>query len=304
MTLPPGTSEPAPPAEGPAPVCYRHPDRVTYIVCQRCGRPICPDCMHPAAVGFQCPDCVAEGRRTTRVARAPFGGAISVNTATTAIVLIGVNLLAWLLITSNAAWVDRLALLPQTQLFRSGGSVVEIRGVAGGPAGPGGAWWQIVTSLFAHQAVLHIGFNMFALWQFMQPLEMVLGRVRVLAVYFVAGLAGSAAVMWFASPHTQTLGASGAIFGLVGGHMVVAKRIGADLTGTLSMIVYLFLFTFLMPGVSWQGHLGGFLGGALATAAIAYAPRQRRGLVQALGIVVLAALILGSIAVRVSVLQA
>lgn len=260
--------------------------------------------MTPAAVGFQCPECVSAGKRSVRQARAPFGGAVSRDTASTAAVLIGLNVAIWILVISSTAWLDRLALLPQTTRFGDGqGGSDLILGVAGGRFGDGGAWWQILTSIFTHQSVLHIAFNMFALWQFMQPLEAVLGRARVLAVYFLGGLAGSTVVMWASEPHSQTIGASGAVFAIVGAHVVVAKRIGADLSGLGVMVAYLFIFTFVVPGISWQGHLGGFLGGVVATAVIAYAPRKGRSLIQTAGLAVLFVGLVIAIVVRVLRLQ-
>lgn len=260
--------------------------------------------MTPASVGFQCPDCVKSGAKSVRQGRTVFGGAVSRDTASTAAILIGLNVAVWVLVNAASVWLDRLALTPQTQVFADGqGGLVMVRGVADGQAGAGGAWWQLLTSTFTHQSLLHILFNMLALWQFMQPLEQVLGRTRVLAVYFIAGLAGSAVVMWAGEPYAQTIGASGAVFGLVGAHVVVAKRVGAELSGIGAMVIYLFLFTFVVPGISWQGHVGGFVGGMAAAGVIAYAPTKQRTAVQVGGLLILFVAICVAIALRVAQLQ-
>ena len=258
------------------PVCYRHQDRETWIRCQRCDRPICPDCMKSAAVGFQCPSCVKEGARTTRSGRLPYGGTASANPALTSIGLIALNVAVWLAITANnsssgVSLVDRLSISPQAHLVRTGPDSAQlVDGVSMG------AWWQVITSGFAHVEPLHIGMNMLALYFLGPPLESVLGRVRFLAVYAVSLICGSAGVMLFSDTHTPVLGASGAIFGLLGAMIVIAVKIRGDVRTIVMWLVLNLLITFTVPNISWQGHLGGLAGGALVTVAIVYAPRARR----------------------------
>ena len=136
-----------------------------------------------------------------------------------------------------------------------------------------GAYWQVMTSVFTHVEVLHIGFNMLALYFLGPMLEVVLGRARFLAVYLVSGLVGSAAVMWFSDPNTPTLGASGAIFGLMGAIAVLALKVGGQAQSVLGWIGINLVLTFTLGGISWQGHLGGLLGGVVLGAAMVYAPR-------------------------------
>ncbi len=271
------------------PVCYRHPKREAHIRCQRCGRPICPDCMRPAAVGFQCPECVQEGSRSTRSGRTAYGGRRPGNPALTSQVLIAVNVAVWLLITvtggSRSPWVDRLALLPQGGVFGfPNGTVQQINGVANG------AVWQLLTSMFTQVEIWHIGFNMLALWFLGPQLEAAVGRARFLALYLLSGLTGSLFVYWLAPVHTPTLGASGAIFGLMGGLLVIALKVKADPRQLLVWIGLNFVITVVGRGfISWQGHLGGFIGGCLIGAIIAYAPRKGRTVWQAAGFGVLSA---------------
>jgi membrane associated rhomboid family serine protease len=276
---------------GTPPTCYRHPDRETWIKCQRCDRPICPDCMNSASVGFQCPNCVKEGNRSTRQGRTPYGGRRVGDPRTTSFVLIGLNVLVWLAIQATGGassnLIDKLALLPDSAVRQlSGGGFVTVRGV------DDGAWWQLVTSMFTHVEPLHLGFNMLALYFLGPMLEQVLGRARFLALYLVSGIAGSAAVMLLSSSHGQTVGASGAIFGLMGALAVISLKVGGQVQSILMWIGLNLVFTFTVGGISWQGHIGGLVGGAVLGAAMVYAPRTRRTPVQwtAVGLVLLASL--------------
>ena len=304
------------PPQAPAPQCYRHPGQVTYINCQRCGRPICPACMISAAVGFQCPECVAAGTRQTRQNQGPYGGERSKNPALTTIVLIGVNAAVWLLLTLSGGhaswWFWRLALSPagtclaadDPTLFYPDAGAASCASI--GPAAtwmPGvgdGAYWQLLTSAFAHLDVMHIGFNMLALWFLGPQLERVVGRPRFLALYLLSALAGSAAVLWLSSPDSSTLGASGAVFGLLGALLVLAYKVKGNVQSILLWLGINVAYTFFGPGsISWQGHLGGLIGGAVIAAIIVYAPRQNRARIQWTGIAAVAAVTLALFVVRV-----
>lgn len=277
------------------PVCYRHPDKETWIRCQRCEKPICPDCMRDASVGFQCPDCVKEGARSTRQGKAVYGGKrLTGNPMATTFALIAANLVGFFAIRSGGGRVlDALALLPQS----STRGFQEVEGVSGG------AYWQVLTSAFSHYDVLHLGFNMLALYFLGPMLEQVLGRLRFLAVYFVSAFTASAAVMLVSNPNSQTLGASGAIFGLMGALVVVAFKVKADLRQILFWLGLNLVFTFYNTGsISWQGHLGGLIGGALTAAIIVYAPRKRREVIQWTGIVLVLVVALVVIAAQAVVL--
>ena len=277
------------------PVCYRHPDKETWIRCQRCEKPICPDCMRDASVGFQCPDCVKEGARSTRQGKAVYGGKrLTGNPMATTFALIAANLVGFFAIRSGGGRVlDALALLPQS----STRGFQEVEGVSGG------AYWQVLTSAFSHYDVLHLGFNMLALYFLGPMLEQVLGRPRFLAVYFVSAFTASAAVMLLSNPNSQTLGASGSIFGLMGALVVVAFKVKADLRQILFWLGLNLVFTFYNTGsISWQGHLGGLLGGALTAAIIVYAPRKRREVIQWTGIALVLVVALVVIAAQAVVL--
>lgn len=272
------------------PTCYRHPGREAHIRCQRCERPICPDCMTSASVGFQCPECVKEGARTQRPLRTAYGGLRPAAPGFVSTVLIGLNLAVWLVITATGRGGSRLVSL--LELRPRGICVVGQQGfdvaretctANGGTWYPGvsdGAYWQLLTSAFTHVEVLHVAFNMFALWVLGPQLEHAFGRARFVALYLVSALAGSALV-YAATPQFQaTLGASGAIFGLMAALLVVALRTRMAVSSILVWIGINAVLTLSVANISWQGHLGGFIGGLLVASAIVWAPRSRRALVQ------------------------
>lgn len=258
--------------------------------------------MRQASVGFQCPSCVSEGAKSTRSGRTAYGGARPADPALTSKVLIGINAAVWILIMvtgqSSSPWVDRLALLPEGGVFRfPDGSLHQIDGVANG------APWQLLTSMFTHVDIWHIGFNMLALWFLGPQLEAAIGRARFLALYLLSGLCGSALVYWLSGLHTPTIGASGAIFGLMGGLLLIAIKVKANPSQLLMWIGLNFVITVLGRGfISWQGHLGGFIGGAVIGAVIAYAPKRQRSRWQGLGIGAIAVLLLVAFVARTLVL--
>lgn len=291
------TEQSGPSAATGVPTCYRHPDRETYISCQRCGRPICPDCMRDAAVGFQCPHCVAEGAKTTRSGRTAYGGLRPGNPGLTSSVLIGINVVVWLAVMvtggSSSPLVRILALWRENiQLTYPDGLVYQIVGVQDG------AYWQLLTGAFMHVQIFHIGLNMLALWVLGPQLELALGRVRFLVLYLGSALAASALVYWFAAPNSYTLGASGAVFGLLGGLLVIAFKVRGDVRGILIWLGINAFITFTFPNISWQGHLGGLLGGLAIGGILVYAPRNRRTVVQAVGVGSVLFLVVASIVTR------
>ena len=282
MSQPP-TGAPAGSTPGSGvPVCHRHPGRETYIRCQRCDRPICPDCMRDAAVGFQCPDCVREGSRQTRQGRTPYGGRVRGGPPVVTLTLIGLNLLVFLAIQATGGRQSRL--LAELGLMPTGGAFLDAQGVPYYAEGVSdGAPWQLVTSMFTHLEVWHVFFNLMALYLLGPQLEHLLGRARFTLLYLMSGLVGSVTVYWLAAPSSMTIGASGAIFGLMGALLVVARKVGADTSALLALLGINTVITVLgAQYISWQGHLGGFVGGLVIAAALVYAPRTRRTAWQAL----------------------
>lgn len=305
MTEPPPIDETAPPPVGQS--CYRHEGRETYIRCQRCERPICPDCMRDASVGFQCPSCVSEGAKSTRMNRTTYGGLRSANPALTSLVLIGINVFVWLAIMVTGRGQSQLTGLLAIKLggycradIRIPEEACRASGLSWTDGVDSGAYWQVLTSVFTHVDLVHIAFNMFALYLLGPQLEYLIGRTRFLALYLLSGVGGSAAVLWLSDAYTPTVGASGAIFGLMAGLLVVVYKQGGNPQSILVWILINVMITFTGRGISWQGHLGGFVVGFAIALAIAYAPREARSQVQIAGLSAIAALLLVIIGLRVA----
>lgn len=245
----PAASEPGTPVGADDWRCYRHPDREGGVRCQRCSRPICPDCMVQASVGFQCPDCARRGavsapRPLRSLRRDPY--------------------VTWAIIAACA-----LVFLPSL----AGGAALAGRGnldvaaelALNAPAVAAGGWWRLVTSGFVHYGLLHIGFNMFVLFQLGILLEPALGRVRFAVLYGTALLGGSCGALLL-DPNALTAGASGAVYGLMGAAVLGLRRRGIDpfRTGLGGLLLINLLLTFVIPGISVGGHLGGLAAGVVA----------------------------------------
>ncbi|MFF2007701.1 rhomboid family intramembrane serine protease [Streptomyces sp. NPDC058195] len=272
---PPSGGEP-PAADGSL-GCYRHPGREANVRCTRCERPICPECMVSAAVGFQCPDCVREGAGTGQgpvvgAPRTAAGGSLAADPRLITKILLGINIAVYLAVLAQGMeLVVRLMLFGRNEIYHGG----PLEGVAEGQ------WYRLVTSMFLHQEVWHIAFNMLGLWWLGGPLEAALGRARYLALYLLSGLAGSALTYWLAAPDQGSLGASGAIFGLLGATIVLMRRLNYDMRPVLVLLAVNLVITFNpWGGIAWQAHVGGLIAGALIATGMVYAPRERRALVQ------------------------
>ncbi|MBO0842834.1 MAG: rhomboid family intramembrane serine protease, partial [Nocardioides sp.] len=266
------------PSPAGVPVCYRHPGREAHIRCQRCERPICPDCMTSASVGFQCPDCLREGRRTQRQPSRFTGVRLGYRAMPVTWVLIGLNVLVWLLITATGGNSSRIGdyLALRLDAFCATGNQLLTAATTHATcvANPGAHWypgvddgavWQVLTSVFTHVQIWHIALNMLNLYVLGGMLEPILGRWRYLAFYLVSGLFGSALVLWVGpTAYTLgTLGASGALFGLMGVLGVMLLRSGQSLQPLVFPLLINFGITFTISGISWQAHVGGFIGGVL-----------------------------------------
>ena len=251
--------------------CYRHPNRETGVSCSSCGRPICPDCMTPTPVGMRCPECSRE--------RTPVRTIQSASTDPMATyVLIAMNVLAFVGSLAGGGAVAE----------RGGGSVID-NGALFGPAIADGEYWRLITSGFLHAGLIHIAFNMYLLYILGTMLEPAIGRARFLALYFTSLLGGSVGALLI-NPDSLTVGASGAVFGLMGGVVVIMCARGFDpmASGIPALIGLNLLITFVFPGISIGGHLGGLAAGVLA-AYVLVALGDRVGN-QALPVVVCAAM--------------
>jgi membrane associated rhomboid family serine protease len=274
-------SEPAPVQAEP--VCPRHPDRVSYVRCQRCGRPTCPECQRPAAVGVQCIDCVREGQKSMRMPRTQFGARVSQDgRPVVTLTIIAICVAVWLLQKVSDQVTAQLAFVP-----------------ALGASEP----WRFLTAAFAHSPgnLLHILFNMYALWILGQYLEPMLGRVRFAALYLVSALGGSVSFLLLATPLTAAglpnsswvtavVGASGAVFGLFGALIVLNRHLGRSSRQLYVLLVINAVIGFV-PGIAWQAHVGGFVTGAAVAAVITATAAQNRRRLQLPALVVVLVLL-------------
>ena len=271
--------------------CYRHPDRATQITCRRCGQPICGECMIPAAVGFQCPQCVRQHAKTSRQNRGVYGGERSANPRLTTITIIVINAVVWGVIQLAGLAkvqyrvVQFLGLLPRgvcmasDQAYYPGLDHAGCQGIGGVwvPGVADGAWWQIFTSIFTHVAILHIAMNCLTLWFLGPALESMLGRVRFLVTYVVAGLVGSLTVYWLSAVTSLSYGGSGSLFGLMGALLFILWRQKADVRQLLMWLGLNVVITVIGYGtISWQAHLGGLVGGVVLAGIWVLVPHDSR----------------------------
>jgi membrane associated rhomboid family serine protease len=253
--------------------------------------------MNEASVGHQCPECVAEGRRTQRSARTAFGGTVAGQQGTVTKILLGINVAVLIFgvllagsraavggsgIFSGAGAVQAFGAVVARTVYLTPGGQVFLQPVSGAQAFPGiddGGYYRLITAMFIHYGVLHLLMNMWALWILGRQLEGVLGRARFLALYLLAGLGGNVAAYLF-SPNALSAGASTALFGLFAAFAIVVRRLGGSLSSVIPILVINLIITFAVPGISIAGHLGGLVTGAMVGAGLAYAPRNARTQVQ------------------------
>lgn len=244
--------------------CYRHPKRETGVSCSNCGRPICPECMTSTPVGMRCPECA---RQTTkvRVGQGAFSPTAGKMPAT--IALIGINVIVFLIELAGGG----------AGQFSGGGAVIHDAGLRG-PDIANGDWWRVITGGFLHAGFLHLLFNMYVLYVAGRILEPGIGTPRFLGIYFVSLVAGSLGAL-IVDPNTVTVGASGAIFGLMAAVIVVAWGRGvAQVAQQFAIFIVLNLFlTFSIPGISIGGHIGGLIGGTVAALLVLFVERRLKG---------------------------
>ena len=265
--------------------CYRHPGRETGVSCSNCGRPICPDCMTSTSVGMRCPEC---SRQRTKVKRMG-----SVTEPVLTYILIGINVA-----------VALGAFLSGASASSGGGSSLQNEGSVSRFWVDQGEWWRIVTAGFLHDGLPHLLFNMFGVYILGGILEPAVGRLRFGVIYFVSLLAGSFGALLL-DPDKMTVGASGAVFGMLGAAIIVMRHRGINPmeSGLAIWLGLSLLITFTIPNISIGGHIGGLLAGGAAAALMVELPDRVRLpriaptlLAGAIGIVA----IVGSIAVSSS----
>ena len=264
------------------PVCPRHPDRVAYVRCQRCDRPACPQCQVPSAVGVHCVDCARRNASSRRGVSSLLGG----RAITDALVTKG------LVIACVTIYLVQMALPSLGAQF------------AFVPAVASSQPWRFMTTAFLHASLMHLAFNMWALWVLGSALEPILGRWRFAALCALSALGGSTMIYWLASPTapaswlTSTVGASGAVFGLFAALFIIQRRFGRDTSAIVGLLVLNLAISFIGANISWQGHLGGLVTGAIVAALYAWAPRNRRTVYGVCGTVAITIALIGVICLR------
>lgn len=271
----------------PALACYRHPERPTQISCVRCERPICPDCMLPASVGFQCPSCVAAGQASIRRPRRTTAARVTVaKLGPVTAGLIATNVLAFLATVATAG--GQIMANYRSPLFAEFATAPLL--VADGQ------WWRMLTGAFLHYGLTHLAVNMFSLYILGRDLEQYLGSVRYAAIYFLSAIGGSVAVLFFGVPFGLVAGASGAIFGLLGATAVALYQRKANLRSLVAILAINVVISFL-PGISLAAHAGGFLIGVAAGAIVIYGRRRSQAILLgliSLGVALVVVTVVGS----------
>ncbi|MGW0521418.1 rhomboid family intramembrane serine protease [Crossiella sp. NPDC003009] len=253
------------------PRCTRHQDKETGLSCTRCGKPYCYECLSDAPVGKQCVDCVAEGKRTQRRGTNLVGNEDEQIRPIVTPVLIVLNVALFVLTAVQAGGVNDL----RESWVYDNGSMWQV-------AVAGDQWWRLLTSEFLHVAPWHLAVNMFSLWMLGQELEPLFGRIRFAVLYLLSGIGASVAIFLFSD---SAVGASGAIFGLLGAVVIVFIRRRQNLQPLAMVFGLNVVFGLFIGNVSWVGHGGGLVTGALIAAGLIYVPVATRKLWQTINVV-------------------
>lgn len=269
-----------------APTCFRHPQTVSYVSCNRCGRSICPQCQVSAPVGVHCVDCVAQANKNLPQRKTQFGGRARSGAPVVTYTFIGLNVLVYLLQWIIPGFTNQLVLAPALAAYEP---------------------WRLITSAFAHStsSFLHLAMNMYGVYIFGTMLEPRMGRLRFTWLYLLSAFGGSLGVLLLSDPLSATLGASGALAGLFLATFVVFRSNKQALRSMGIILALNVALGFVISGISWQGHLGGAILGILGACCIVLIPRsnpQRARtqilLLTALSIALLAAVYISTEAVK------
>lgn len=260
------------------PVCPRHPDRVTFVRCQRCNRPVCGECQRSSRVGVLCVDCVREHQRTLSREQRPtkftdrHGRPVPMATY----IIIGLTALVYVLQWAGQlvpAFPDIYRLFAYSPIYTSWVGL-EVQTVTGQSLFQP---WRMLTSALVHSMAspIHLVLNMVVLWLIGRQIEQFLGAAKFVALYVLSAFGGAVAVLFLAAPNSAVVGASGAVYGLFAALWMIGRRMGADTRGITILIVINFAFSFLGANISWQGHLGGFLTGLGASVPAVLADKRQ-----------------------------
>jgi membrane associated rhomboid family serine protease len=218
--------------------CAWHPETETGLSCQRCERPICAKCLVDASVGFQCPEC-AKDKQVTRTLNSFARPVI-----TQIIIVACIALFIFSYGANKNEIISNFGLNPILVQYY-------------------GEYYRLITSMFLHVNIMHIAFNMLALWQVGLVLESRLGKFKFAVIYFLSGISGGLLSVYMNEPMAFSVGASGAVFGLFGAYVAISRRLNADANGMLVMIAINLGLGFVVPNIDWHGHVGGLVAGFL-----------------------------------------
>lgn len=265
MTQTPGAGPDfSPPGFAP---CYRHPERMTGISCQRCQRPICGECMNPASVGFQCPSCVTSGRATVRAPRTAFGAILKPGGGNATKVVMAVLAVEWVLNLVSGGLLDRLLVMSNEAIYL-------------------GQFWRFLTAALTSGSILGVLMNLLVLWIAGRAIESELGAWRFVALYGAAGLGGTTMLFVFGPYESGGYGAASAVIGLLAANAIFKQKMREDVRADIGLFVLLILYSVLIGfrSFGWLMLIGGVVVGALVGVVLAYAPRRNRTTVQAVGL--------------------
>jgi membrane associated rhomboid family serine protease len=247
--------------------CYRHPERMTGINCQRCHKPICGECMNPASVGFQCPSCVASGRATARAPRTAFGAILKPGGGTATKVVMAVLAVEWLLALLSGRLLDQLLVMSNEAVYL-------------------GQFWRLFTSALTSGTILGLLMNLLVLWIAGRAIESELGAWRFVALYLAAGLGGATMLFVFGPSGSGGYGAAAAVIGLLAANAIFKYKMREDVRADIGLFILLILYSILIGfrSFGWLMLIGGIIVGALVGVVLAYAPRRNRNTVQVVGL--------------------
>ena len=225
--------------------CINHSSKVTYVRCSRCENYICVDCMRSASIGYQCPSCASDSTPVIKGINRNRFIPSQENTQVTKILSIS------LLVVYVFQFLLGDVLIANFGLFA--------------PSVTNGQWWLLITAGFLHGSIIHLLFNVYILWVLGSQLENIVGKTKFIIIYFVSLLGGSLASYLFSPFGSYSIGASGAIFGLMGAMLVVGRKRNLDISQITTLVVINVVIGFVLSGIDWRAHLGGLAAGALIT---------------------------------------
>jgi membrane associated rhomboid family serine protease len=263
--------------------CYRHPDRMTGISCQRCHRPICGECMNPASVGFQCPSCVTSGRASLRAPRTVFGAILKPGGGSATKVVMAVLTVEWVLSLVSRGLLDQLLVMSNQAIYL-------------------GQFWRLFTSALTSGTILGLLMNLLVLWIAGRGIESELGAWRFVALYLAAGLGGATMLFIFGPYASVGYGAAAAAIGLLAANAIFKYKMTEDVRADIGLFILLILYSILIGfhSFGWLMLVGGIVVGALVGLVLAYAPRRNRGTVQVVGLLGVTTLCLAGVLAKLT----